>query len=107
MLDPLFQVHRLNEDGQAKAGSVAKAFNELLRKLRNNVAPSREMAIAEMKLEEACFFVKKAIAMDPENRHAPEKPAVKQPTVATLLKQSLAQKKTTSHRGSTETRRKP
>ena len=67
-MDPLFQVHRLNDEGQAKAGSVAKAFNELLKLLREKIAPNRERAICEMKLEEACFFAKKAIANDPGNR---------------------------------------
>ena len=67
-MDPLFQVHRLNDDGQARAGSVAKAFNTLVRALRKKVPGNRERAICEMKLEEACFFAKKAIASDPANR---------------------------------------
>jgi hypothetical protein len=78
-MDPLFQVHKLNNDGQAKAGSIAKAFNELLRKVRNNAAPCRELAIAEMKIEEACFYAKKAIAADPENRYVPATKARKKP----------------------------
>jgi hypothetical protein len=67
-MDPLFQVHRLNDAGQAKAGSVAKAFDELLTKLRENLPAGRELTLVEIKLEEACFFAKKAIASCAENR---------------------------------------
>jgi hypothetical protein len=67
-MDPLFQVHRLNGGGQAKAAFVANAFNDLLSNISTHVSPGREFAIVKTKLEEACFFAKKAIANDPSNQ---------------------------------------
>ncbi len=61
-MDPLFQVHRLNPGGLAKAEFVANAFDDLLSNLMAHVPPGREFAIVKTKLEEACFFAKKGIA---------------------------------------------
>ena len=78
-----FQVHMLNDAGKAKAAAIAVAFDECLTKLITLCAPpangspgagailypqgTREMAIVRTKLEEACFFAKKAMASSPEN----------------------------------------
>lgn len=72
-----FQVHLLNPKGVEKAKAIGGAFDELLEKLftliaqeDKSVAPvrSREMSIVRLKLEEACFFAKKAMANIPENQ---------------------------------------
>jgi|HubBroStandDraft_3_1064219.scaffolds.fasta_scaffold403053_2 hypothetical protein len=78
MINPLFQFHKLNDEGQKKAIGIAEAFSELLEKLNYlatgsqvyPVAPPncRELAIVKTKLEEACFFAKKAMAVLPENQ---------------------------------------
>ncbi len=63
-----FQVHMLNEQGKSNATKIAEAFDELLLKLTAiSPQPSREMSICRTKLEEACFFAKKAMASQPEN----------------------------------------
>jgi hypothetical protein len=69
MHDPLFQVHRLNEDGLKKADAVAGAFNDCLNNLRG-LCPeaTREFSIVKTKLEEACFFAKKSLANAKENQ---------------------------------------
>ena len=68
-MDPLFQVHKLNEAGMAKAQNTAQAFDSLLNLLNELCpGPSREMSIVKTKLEEACFFAKKAIATNPANQ---------------------------------------
>lgn len=67
-MDPLFQVHKLNPGGQAKAAFVADAFDDVLSKLNTHVPAGRELAIVRTKLEEACFFAKKAIANDLANQ---------------------------------------
>jgi len=68
-MDPLFQVHRLNEKGLAAAASVANAFDDLLEVLLVLIPVNgRELALVRTKLEEACFFAKKAIANRPENQ---------------------------------------
>jgi hypothetical protein len=63
-----FEVHMLNEVGRAKATAIAEAFNDCLTALLSvNPDPSREMSLARTKLEEACFFAKKAMASKTEN----------------------------------------
>lgn len=60
-----FRVHILNDQGKAKARQIAASFDELLSKIEGIVGeprPSREMALVRTKLEEACFFAKKAMA---------------------------------------------
>lgn len=70
---PLFSVHLLNELGLKKAAVIADAFNGLLWQLQsggtNALCPEgREFAIVKTKLEEACFFAKKAMANVAENQ---------------------------------------
>ncbi len=52
----------LNESGKQKAAEIAEAFDALVKKLETVCPPTREMSIALTKLEEACFFAKKAMA---------------------------------------------
>jgi hypothetical protein len=67
-----FEVHILNPEGIQKARELAAAFDDLLTKIDTLVGPSnltsRNLAITRTKLEEACFFAKKAIASLPENQ---------------------------------------
>lgn len=70
-----FGVHMLNEDGKAKAKAIAEAFDLLLEtlcpadvRLPAICPPGRELAIVKTKLEEACFFAKKAMAMVSQNQ---------------------------------------
>lgn len=68
MNDPLFQVHRLNEKGMERAKAIAELFDILLEKLTPHCIGGREFSITRTKLEEACFFAKKAMASQPENQ---------------------------------------
>ncbi len=66
-MHPQFEVHMLTDEGKAKARDIAVAFDECLTKLEELCVPSdgsseRAMAIVRTKLEEACFFAKKAMA---------------------------------------------
>ena len=76
-VDSLFQVHRLNEDGMKKAAVIAASFDRCLNELTPICQAGRELAIVKTKLEEACFFAKKAMASNPVNQeptpvsHAP------------------------------------
>jgi hypothetical protein len=67
-----FEVHKLNEDGLQKARDIAFAFDEFLTELEDIVdagaQEGRLMAIVHTKLEEACFFTKKAMASKSENQ---------------------------------------
>lgn len=72
-MDPAFQVHRLNEDGLLHAQEIASAFNDLLGVLER-ICPTntREFSIVKTKLEESCFFAKKAMANVPAYQLVPE-----------------------------------
>lgn len=70
MTDPLFRVHRLNEDGMKKAEEIAAAFNNCLVALKQLCPEGREFAIVKTKLEEAAFFAKKSMANVQQNQIA-------------------------------------
>lgn len=72
-MDSLFKYRKLNTGGVAKAEFVTSSFEDLLSNIsvHCNVA-SREFAIAKTKLEEACMFAKKSIALDPANQADPK-----------------------------------
>ena len=66
----LFKVHILNEQGIQNAKDMAVKFDELLNWLETTAKcqQGRELSIVMTKLEEACFFAKKAMAMNSENQ---------------------------------------
>lgn len=68
-MDPLFEVHRLNQRGMVNANLIADSFSALVEKLKS-ICPdnTREFSIVKTKLEEAAFFAKKAMAKQPENQ---------------------------------------
>lgn len=78
-MDPAFEVHTLNDEGKKKAQQLAEMFDGLLSSVKNIAGPfdpnkpmnpdvARELAIVRTKLEEACFFSKKALASNPANQ---------------------------------------
>lgn len=62
-----FAVHMLNDGGKTKAQEIASAFDDCLERLAKVCPAGREFAITRTKLEEACFFAKKAMAADAGN----------------------------------------
>lgn len=69
MINSLFQVNRLNEDGMKKADEIAYLFDGLYTKI-SKLCPvdGREFAIVKTKLEEACFYAKKSVALNVKNQ---------------------------------------
>lgn len=67
-MDPLFEVHMLNEVGKEKARAIANVFNDVLIHLSPLCPTGREMSIVKTNLETACFFAKKSMANNPENQ---------------------------------------
>lgn len=64
-----FTVHMLNEEGKERATAIAVSLSECLDHLEGVCGKDgREMAIVRTKLEEACFFAKRAMAQRPENQ---------------------------------------
>lgn len=67
---PEFSHVKLNGLGQRRATEVAEAYTELLEfveRIGTN-GGGREVALARTALQEACFWTKKALCMDPANR---------------------------------------
>lgn len=67
-MSDLFKTHQLNEDGVRKAQGVGEAFDSLLTFVAANCPEGRELALAKTHMENACYWVKKAIARLPANQ---------------------------------------
>ncbi len=66
-----FGVHMLNDAGKMKAARIAEIFTQALNDAEAECgAGGREMAVVRTKMEEACFFAKKAMASQPANQTA-------------------------------------
>lgn len=65
---PEFASHILNDAGIEKAQSIGAAFGSLLTFVEQHVPAGRELAIVKTKLEEACFFAKKGMAIQADNQ---------------------------------------
>lgn len=63
-----FEVHMLNERGKKHAKRIAEMFDDLLDGLNVYMGESRYSSIVRTKLEEACFFAKKSVAVMEENQ---------------------------------------
>lgn len=64
-----FTAHELNETGVARVADVRKLFSVHLNNLSSVVGEGgREMSIVKTKLEEACMFAIRAVAVQPENQ---------------------------------------
>lgn len=74
-MELLFEVHKLNERGLSQARQMAQRFQDLLDFLETPCLPGRDLEIAKAKLQEACFFAKRAMAMNPENQEPQVKSA--------------------------------
>jgi hypothetical protein len=66
----------LNELGKNKARLIAERFSDLLNALEAEIGSTpengREMAIVRTKLQEACFFAKRAMAVQPASQERKE-----------------------------------
>lgn len=66
-MDPLFEVHMLNDNGKEAARVIAENFELLLQRLQPvcnpQNKPTREWALVRTKLEEAAFYSKKCMAL--------------------------------------------
>lgn len=64
-----FGFHKLNDQGQQKAINIQVIFENCLAFLEQEIDTSnREFSICKTKLEEACFFAKKSMAIQNKNQ---------------------------------------
>lgn len=63
-----FTVHRLNENGLLACEELAKEFSNLLAVVEGHIPAGRERSLVVTKLQEACFFAKRALALDSRNQ---------------------------------------
>lgn len=63
-----FKVHRLNVQGLVKADRLANAFATCLAEVEGLVPAGHELSLVVTKMQEACFFAKRGIALDRENQ---------------------------------------
>lgn len=77
---PEFQVHMLNDAGQQRARAMAEDFTWLLNRVEKFGVTGRELALVCTKLQEACFFAKRGMAMRIENRESVLLRSVKLPS---------------------------
>jgi hypothetical protein len=66
-----FESYALNPDGMHYAARISISFDKLLTELKIFCPPGRELSIAATKLEEACFFAKKAMSTNPDHQEVP------------------------------------
>ena len=69
-IHPAFSPHLLNADGLEKAHRLRWSFSVLLCRIEESMPQGRELAIVRTKLEEACMFAVRGVALAPENRAA-------------------------------------
>lgn len=67
-MNPEFAVHMLNEEGKHKAKIIQMTFDNCLNTLEQVCTDGRHLNIVKTKLEEACFFAKKAMAINLGNQ---------------------------------------
>ena len=65
----IFKVHMLNQKGIEKAERIRMAFEKCVMdvNLQAKGGDERCLALFKTKMEEACFYAKKAMASDPIN----------------------------------------
>lgn len=63
-----FKFHKLNETGIKKCEAIGQKFDDLLSFVEAQTPPNRELSLTITKLEEACFYAKKAVAQNKEHQ---------------------------------------
>jgi len=72
MIRQEFNVHLLNAYGIAMAQQLAEIFSHALQDIEAIVPAGRERALVVTKLQEAAFFAKRGMALQPEMQSQPE-----------------------------------
>lgn len=65
---PEFQVHLLNDAGIDKAKMLAEIFTTALNDLEKIVPPGRPLSLVVTNLQQAAYWAKNGMAVDPTNQ---------------------------------------
>lgn len=65
VIRPEFASHDLRDVGEARITDVRAAFSALLGTVEANLPPGRERSLVVTKLQEACMWAVRGIAVDP------------------------------------------
>ena len=63
-----FEFVRLTDHGINQANTVGDLFAGLFHQLEQNIPNGRELSLVKTKLQEVCFWAKKAVSLNSENQ---------------------------------------
>ena len=64
-----FAAVAMNDTAVEKCRAIREAFSEALTTIKQHVKPGRELALVTTKMQEACMWAIRGVAMDPANHH--------------------------------------
>ena len=64
-----FSAIAMNDIAVEKCRVIREAFSEALTAIKQHVKPGRELALVTTKMQEACMWAIRGVAMDPANQH--------------------------------------
>jgi len=80
-----FAAVAMNDNAVEKCRAIREAFSEALTTIKQHVKPGRELALVTTKMQEACMWAIRGVAMD-----TLPSPAVKQPKPISTAPRSVA-----------------
>ena len=64
-----FSAIAMNDNAVEKCRAIREAFSEALTAVKQHVKPGLELALVTTKMQEACMWAIRVVAMDPANQH--------------------------------------
>ena len=64
-----FAAVAMNDTAVEKCRAIREAFSEALTAIKQHVKPGRELALVTTKMQDACMWAIRGVAMDPANQH--------------------------------------
>ena len=64
-----FSAIAMNDSAVEKCRVIREALSDALTDIKQHVKPGRELALVTTKMQEACMWAIRGVAMDPANQH--------------------------------------
>ena len=64
-----FSAIAMNDSAVEKCRVIRKSFSDALSAIKQHIKPGRELALVTTKMQEACMWAIRGVAMDPANQH--------------------------------------